>query len=163
MERYFALLREGGADLAIEVETGSVVTAPWTIYKCKFGCSVYGKSYCCPPNTPTYLDTRAILDSFQRAILFRTHTQNTVTPLAAELARELFLDGYYKAIAFGDGDCQRCAKCSINHCNFPGKTVPSMEACGIDVFATVRNQGLDIHTLRERGEEQNHFGLLLVE
>lgn len=37
------------------------------------------------------------------------------------------------------------------------------EACGIDVFATVRNNGLHIHTLRERGEEQNHFGLVLVE
>ena len=163
MERYFDQLKAGGADLAMEIRPESVVTAPWTIYKCKFGCSVYGKSYCCPPNTPTYQETRAMLDSFRRAILFRTHTQLTVTPLAAELARELFLDGYYKAIAFGDGDCQECAKCNIEHCNFSGKTVPSMEACGIDVFATVRNNGLEIHTLRERGEEQNHFGLILIE
>ena len=26
-----------------------------------------------------------------------------------------------------------------------------MEACGIDVFATVRANGLEIHTLREKG------------
>ena len=38
-----------------------------------------------------------------------------------------------------------------------------MEACGIDVFATVRNNGLEIHILREKGEIQNHFGLLMVD
>lgn len=38
-----------------------------------------------------------------------------------------------------------------------------MEACGIDVFATVRSNGLEINTLREKGEIQNHFGLLLVD
>lgn len=163
MEIYLNRLRQGGADLALEIAPASVVTAPWTLYKCKFGCSVYGKSYCCPPNTPSYRETRAMLDCFTRAILFRTHTQFTVTPLAAQLARELFLDGYYKAIAFGDGDCRRCAACNTAHCNFPGQAVPSMEACGIDVFATVRGNGLAIDTLRERGEPQNHFGLLLVE
>lgn len=50
----------------------------------------------------------------------------------------------------------------IERCNFPGQTVPSMEACGMDVFATVRNNGLEIHTLRVKGEPQNHFGLILV-
>ena len=39
----------------------------------------------------------------------------------------------------------------------------AMEACGIDVFATVRANGLEIHTLRDPGEVQNHFGLVLVE
>lgn len=163
MDPYFDRLRAGGADLVVEIEPERVVTAPWTIYKCKFGCPVYGTSWCCPPNTPTYRETRAILDSFRRAVLFRTHAPSTVTPLAAALVRELFLDGYYKAIGFGDGDCQLCGKCAADHCRFPGRTVPSMEACGIDVFATVRDHGLEIRTLRERGEEHNHFGLVLMD
>ena len=104
-----------------------------------------------------------ILDCFSKGILFRTHEENTITPLAVEVAKEMFLDGYYKAIAFGDGNCQKCAKCNPERCNFPGQTVPSMEACGMDVFATVRNNGLEIHTLRVKGEPQNHFGLILVE
>ena len=58
---------------------------------------------------------------------------------------------------------QKCKVCNPDHCNFPGKTVPAMEACGIDVFATVRANGLEIHTLRDPGEVQNHFGLVLVE
>ena len=39
----------------------------------------------------------------------------------------------------------------------------AMEACGIDVFATARAHGLEVHTLRVLGEERNHFGLILVE
>lgn len=71
--------------------------------------------------------------------------------------------GYYKVIGFGSGPCKKCKKCNPQYCNFPDKTVPAMEACGIDVFATVRNNGLEIYILREKGEIQNHFGLLMVE
>lgn len=58
---------------------------------------------------------------------------------SAEVARELFLDGYYKAIALGDGNCRKCAKCNPEGCNFPGQMVSFMEACGMDVFVAVRN------------------------
>ena len=163
MEKYIELLKSRGADLAIVIKTGSVVTAPWTVYKCQYGCKAYGKNLCCPPNTPTYKETQDILDSYSEAILFRTHEVDTVTPAAVDLAKEMFLDGYYKAIAFGDGGCRKCTKCNMDHCRFPGETVPSMEACGIDVFATVHANGLEIHTLREKGEMQNHFGLILYE
>lgn len=161
MEKYKETLKSMGADLVTVIDAGSVVTAAWTIYKCKFGCASYGKNHCCPPNAPTYKETQDMLACYEKGLLFRTHESNTITPMAVELARQMFLDGYYKAIAFGDGDCQKCAKCSPGRCNFPGKTVPSMEACGIDVFATVRANGLVIDVLREKGEVQNHFGLVL--
>ena len=163
MEKYQELLKRKGADLTILIDAKSVVTAAWTRYKCKFGCNSYGKNHCCPPNTPTYKETREIIDCFSRAILFRTHNIEKVTPMAVEVARELFLDGYYKAIAFGAGDCQKCKVCNVQHCNFPKETVPSMEACGIDVFETVRNNGLEISTLRDRDEIPNFFGLILVD
>ena len=88
---------------------------------------------------------------------------NIVTPLAVQVARELFLDDYYKAIASGCGSCKKCKKCNPDFCNFPNETVPSMEAYGIDVFATVRNNGLEIHTLKSRKEVHNYFGLVMVE
>ena len=163
MEKYFSLLKKDGADLAIKIDAKSIRTAAWTIYRCQFGCNTYGKSHCCPPNTPTWKETQEMLDCFQYGILFRCHEMEIVTPLAVRAARELFLDGYYKVIAFGSGPCQKCRNCNSGHCNFPGQTVPSMEACGIDVFATARNNGLEIHTLREKGETQNHFGLVMVE
>ncbi len=87
---------------------------------------------------------------------------NIVTPLAVKVARELFLDDYYKVIAFGSGPCKMCQECNPDHCNFPDKTVPAMEACGINVIGRVRNNNLEIYTMREKDEIQNHFGLILV-
>lgn len=163
IEKYIELLESKGADLAIIIEANSVVTAPWTVYKCKFGCSAYGKNLCCPPYAPTYKETQELLNCYSKGILFRMHSIKDVTPLAVEIEKKMFLDGYYKVIAFGAGKCQRCSKCSMDQCNFPGDTSPSMEACGIDVFSTVQTNGIDIHPLREKGELQNCFGLILFE
>jgi len=163
MDKYFNMLKERGADFVSAIDADSVVTAPWVTYKCQFGCSSYGKNNCCPPFTPTYNATREILRSYRKGILFRMHHLKDVTPSAVQIAREMFLDGYYKVIAFGAGCCQKCANCSIGNCKFPGQTVPSMEACGIDVFATVRKNGVEIHTLREKGQLKNCFGLILFE
>lgn len=163
MEKYFNILKENGADLTIKIDTKTIVTAPWTIYRCKFGCDTYVKSHCCPPNSPSWKETQEMIDCFEYGILFRCHEMSLVTPLAVKIARELFLDDYYKAIAFGSGPCKKCKNCNPDYCNFPDKTVPAMEASGIDVFATVRNNGLEIHTLKEKNEVQNHFGLVLVE
>ncbi|MDO4572284.1 MAG: DUF2284 domain-containing protein [Clostridia bacterium] len=163
MERYFAALQSNGADLAVKIPASSIITGAWTVFKCKYGCAAYGKSHCCPPNCFTWKETQEMIDCYQYGILFRCHEMRAVAPLAVKLAGELFLAGYYKAIAFGSGPCKICRECHPDHCNFPNKAIPSMEACGIDVFATVRNNGLEIHTLKEAGETQNHFGLILVE
>ena len=163
MEKYLNFLKENGADVAIVIDPASVITAPWTVYICKFSCPAYDTNHYCPPRAPSWKETQEILDCYKTAILFRTHELNTITALAVKAQRELFLDGYYKSIAFGSGGCDKCAKCNPDHCNQAGTMVPSMEACGIDVFGTVRANGLEIRTLREKGEEMNHYGLLLVE
>ena len=51
----------------------------------------------------------------------------------------------------------------MDHCRFPKKTVPSMEGCGIDVFATARNNGFTINTVKEKTDQHNYFGLVLFE
>jgi hypothetical protein len=37
-----------------------------------------------------------------------------------------------------------------------------MEACGIDVFETVRNNGLEISTQKERYDGWSYFALILL-
>lgn len=162
MKKYMEMLKSNGADAVKEIDPHSIVTAAWTIYKCQYGCSSYGQNHCCPPKSPGYQQTKEMIACYTKGILFQCHHWG-VTDLAVKVARELFLDGYYKAIAFGSGPCKRCEICNPNACNFPEKAIPSMEACGIDVFATVRANGFSIHTLKEKGETRNHFGLLLVE
>ena len=161
MERYLELIRAGEGEPRV-IDPATVVTAAWTVYKCQFGCGSYGRNHCCPPEAPDYLRTRAILDEYRTAILFRCRHWGT-TALAVKTARELFLDGYYKVLAFGSGPCKLCPSCDPAGCRRPGEAVPSMEASGIDVFATARANGFSIRTLREVGEERSHFGLLLVE
>jgi hypothetical protein len=38
-----------------------------------------------------------------------------------------------------------------------------MEACGIDVFATVRKHGFTINVLKSYKAPQHYFGLVLIE
>ena len=38
-----------------------------------------------------------------------------------------------------------------------------MEGCGIDVFQTARNNGFTIDTLRDRDDDHNYFGLVLLQ
>lgn len=162
MEKYIKMLTEAGADPAVIIDPREVITAPWTVFKCQFGCGSYGKNHCCPPKAPSYEKTRAVLDCYEKGILFRVHHWNA-TAMAAECARELYLDGYYKTIGFGSGMCKLCKECDPNGCRQPEKAIPSMEACGIDVFATARHFDLEVHTLCSPDEQRSHFGLILVE
>lgn len=165
MNKYIELLKENGADRAVKIEAESIVTAPWTRYKCQFGCDFYGKCLTCPPYTPTWKETKEMIDVFSYGILFHLgeNSPQSVTALAVEVSRQIFLDGYYKTIAFGSGPCGLCKTCSGETCRFHKKTLPSMEGCGIDVFQTVRNNGFSIKPLKERGELGDYFGLILVE
>jgi len=175
LEKYCHLALEEGASHAKQIHPDSVVTAPWVRLKCQSGCSRYGLSYCCPPDTPTSDQTRAVIDCYRRAILF--HREGPHTPDRGKLFRQyfdrmvdleetLFRDGYYKAFVFLAGGCRLCKECAKlegTPCNFRKRARPSMEACGIDVYETARNNGYFIETLREKTETQNIFCLMLVD
>ena len=156
-----------GAKAAKIVKGSSVATAPWVRLKCQFGCGGYGNSLCCPPHTPTPDQMRAVLDSYEHAVLFEGGSEDWRKPkkIARELEREVFLAGYYKAFGLGAGGCSLCEEeCAIDEgCRHPHEARPSMEACGIDVFQTVRAGGFEIEVVRDRDDAQHYFGLVLVE
>jgi len=83
-----------------------------------------------------------------------------------DLEEEMFKDGYYKAFLITSGPCQLCKECAIlksEPCKFSNRTRPSMEACGIDVYQTVRNNGFPIQPLKDKEEDQDRFGVILVD
>ena len=175
LKKYCESAIKGGATHAKQILPDSVVTAPWVRLKCQFGCPGYGKGYCCPPDTPTPDQTREILDTYQRAILF--HIQMPDMPqkekhfrkffdMLVDLEGELFKDGFYKAFVFLAGPCRLCKKCAKREekpCNFLYQARPCMEACGMDVFQTARKNGFFIKTLREKAETNNEYCLMLVD
>ena len=175
LEKYCRMAKDRGATDAITIHPDRVVTAPWVLIKCQFGCPDYGRGYCCPPHTHTYDRTRAILDSYGRAILFRIEAPATegrgkrykdYMDMLVELEGTLFKDGYYKALVVLSGSCIKCKKCGIltdNPCVNRARARPSMEACGIDVFQTARNNGFFIKTLKEKEDTHNDYCLMLVD
>jgi predicted metal-binding protein len=167
-------LEHGVTDAKI-IHPGTVITAPWVRWKCRYGCAGYGERYTCPPDSPTHDQTRQMLDCYNRAILFhqeqpaspeRSKTGKDFLNKMIELEGEIFKDGYYKAFVFLAGPCHLCKECAKSKdlpCNFGMKARPCMESSGIDVFQTARNNGFDIVTLREKSETRNIFCLMLVD
>ncbi|MCX5919582.1 MAG: DUF2284 domain-containing protein [Deltaproteobacteria bacterium] len=85
-----------GAREAKIIDPKTVETAPWVRWKCQFGCGGYRSSLMCPPHSPTPEETRKVLDSYKRAILFEAGRLDT-KEIAVKMEREAFLSGYYKA------------------------------------------------------------------
>ena len=151
------------AEDACFIDPASVVVGYWTRYKCQYGCGAYGKSLCCPPHTPTPDETRKILSDYQVGLLVHFTGKTRVTRAMATIEREIFLMDYYKVISFGAGPCRLCKECDLLECKVPDLARPSMEACGIDVYSTARNNGFPIHVLTSKEQDQNRYGLLLIE
>lgn len=99
-----------------------------------------------------------------------------------DLEQHAFYNGYYKALAFAAYPCIYCEECASEklqgvvdrsvkrECPHGEKVRTSMEAAGIDVFATVRKLNLPINVVPCKANEYgmitttdiNSYGLLLV-
>ncbi len=158
-----ARARELGAAGAKPIRPATVATAAWVRMKCQFGCGGYGSNLCCPPFTPTPDETRRVIDCYKTALLIHCKPGSDPTGIAAKLEREAFLAGYHKALGYGGGPCFECKKCNLKRCAKPDRARPSMESCGIDVYATARANGFPIEVVKNSKCDQNYYGLLLVE
>ncbi len=169
VEAYCREIIERGVDGAKVVDPRSVVTAEWVRMKCQFGCPGFGTSHCCPPHTPPPDLTRKVIDSYHKAILVhrRIPKGEKTKPFNETIVNfeiKIFLEGYYKAWSMGSGPCRLCKECDpTTACKHGYEARPSMEACGIDVFKTARDNGFSIEVVKIHEEERNLFGLILVE
>jgi predicted metal-binding protein len=162
-DRFIKKAVELGAEEAKLIDTGTIITAPWVRLKCQFGCGGYKSSYCCPPNSPTPEETRAVLECYQKAILIHCKGHVSVTKIVITLERIIFLSGFYRALGFGAGPCSLCKTCAVDGCKHPEKARPSMEACGIDVYMTARSNGYPIEVVIDKKSDENYYGVVLVE
>ncbi len=159
-----------GVEDAVVVSPRGVVTAAWVRLRCQYGCAEYGHCLTCPPYSPTPETTRRVLDEFKTAILLHAKDWRPLRKLACALETEMFLAGYYKAFALACGPCWLCKTCGAAGrrggpaaCKHPDLARPSMEAAGIDVYATARAAGLPIEVVTSQQCPQNHYALVLVE
>lgn len=156
---------------ALVVSPTKVFTAEWVRLRCQFGCSEYGQCLTCPPHSPTPETTRRVLDEYKSAILLHGTDWQAVRETGQALEKKLFLDGYHKAFSLLCGPCWICKNCALGRekngkplaCRHPDLARPSMEAAGIDVYATARAAGLPIEVVRDENCPQNYYALVLVE
>ncbi|MGQ9514385.1 MAG: DUF2284 domain-containing protein [Thermoproteota archaeon] len=156
-----------GATDAKPIKTKDVVTAEWVRLKCQFGCGGYNQNLTCPPFTPTPSTTRKILDEYEWALLlrFKHPSPTNIRQALSQLERKIFLSGYYKTFGFASGPCELCERCNVKEgiCRKPDQARPSMEACGIDVYATARGAGFGINVVKTRDEAPTYYCLILVD
>jgi predicted metal-binding protein len=161
---FVGIALEMGATDAKVIKASTVRCEPWVRLKCQFGCGGYSKRLMCPPFTPTPEETARVISCYRRAILLHAKDNDIINEIIPRLERKIFLSGYYKALGLGSGPCYLCDKCNIKaRCKFPYLARPAMEACGIDVFSTVRANGFHIEVVRSRRQRGDYFGVILVD
>ncbi|MBA7670522.1 hypothetical protein ES703_78668 [subsurface metagenome] len=160
-----------GASKAKIIKAEEIAVADWVRLKCQYGCGGYGERLTCPPYSPTPSETRRIIAGYKRGILMKFRScqecgdQGAVDihKVVAEMERDLFLLGFYAAFGMACGPCNLCTECNLEECQKPDLARPSMEACGIDVYATARKAGFKIEVLTRKDQIPRCFGLILVE
>ncbi len=156
-----------GATEAKIIKAETIVTAAWVRMRCQFGCGGYNSNLCCPPHTPDYRQMREVIHCYTKAVLIhcagKITGKNSPTKIIVKLERDIFLAGYYKAFGLGAGPCTICTECNFDGCVHAEKARPSMESCGIDVFATARNNGYPIEVVTDDSCMVNRYGLILIE
>ncbi len=155
---------ELGCSQAIVIHTNTITVGRWVQLKCKYGCEEYGKKLTCPPHSPSFEEMREILKEYNKALLLHGHLSWQMRYITAEIEKHAFSMGFYKAFGLGAGPCKLCETCETAvSCVRPMEARPSMEACGIDVYQTARNHNLKIETLKNKNDEVNIYGLVLLE
>jgi len=157
------VLSMGALDAKL-IDAKDIVVRDWVRLKCQYGCGRFGKSLTCPPYSPSPEQMKHVLSGYSTAILMRLPDESMAThDMIAKLERSAFLQGYYRAFGLPAGPCERCESCNLKHCAYPRLARPSVEACGVDVYESVRKSGFVINVRKTHKEEPTYFGLLLIE
>lgn len=172
-EEYVNAALSRGITYAKIIDTKTIITDNWVRLKCQYGCGGYGKRLTCPPFSPTPEYTRKMLGEYSKALLMqitgiepekeRTMSR-TLEKIVATIERDIFLDGFYKAFGMGSGPCRLCRTCNTKKdCVYPDRARPAMEACGIDVYQTVRNNGFELEVVKTEDACCSYNGVVLIE
>ncbi len=162
LKRYLELARELGVSDAAVVKKGSWFLDPRVTLKCTVPrCRNYDTCSNCPPHTPNWRETAALIEPYRTAVLLRWVYVRDVAPeiaasrrrstysTLADIEAAAFYDGYYFACGFGAGSCRYLCGGEIcrelvepeKGCRHPLLARPSMEAMGFDVYRTASAAG----------------------
>jgi predicted metal-binding protein len=178
LEEIDLLAKELGFVEVNVLKTREIVTARWVGLKCRYGCANYNTSWCCPPAAPDLPTTREFLSEYEWGLLlvsegtnehfYRNSSEKRRVQIkrwksTVALERRLFLMGYYKAFGIPAETCALCKECAYpKQCRFPNEKRPSLEACSIDVFETLKRIGKSARLVRNVEDCYYSYSLILL-
>jgi len=178
LEGIITYLRENGATEVKIINAADVCIDERVRLKCQIPrCDSYGQNLMCPPYVPSVAEFRTQLSLFSTALLLQISASikqvssdvyapaNKLHDLVNRGEKAAFEAGFRFATGLIGGCCRLCEECVIvagsTKCRFPFKARPSMEAIGIDVFATTEKAGCAVTF--PINDEVTWTGLILIE
>jgi predicted metal-binding protein len=161
---YATMAYDLGARHVRFITPNDVKLDPRCYLKCRYGCEEWGRKWTCPsaPGIIPLDEFKAMLDQYHAIMLIHAPTFVLNQEISFAIERQAYYDGHY--FAFSLAGCALCEPCMYPEpCPYQYKARPSMQAMGIDVFATAHAQGLPLDTLVGPGDEENWYSLVLIE
>lgn len=163
----------------IPLTTDKIVVAEWVHLKCKYGCSQFNTSWCCPPVTLDYEKTKNLMKEYSLALLlvgrtrrvdfYRNNQRKRVRQLrgwkgTVSIERLLFMEGFYKAFSLVGEGCALCKTCAYpENCRFPREKRPSLESFSIDVMGTLKAIDIVPKVATSITDSYSYYSLILLE
>ncbi len=165
VEKYQALGLEMGLRHVKLLGPEQVFFDPRALLKCRWGCEDYFKpTLKCGARGLSQAECREMVRSYCRILLLHGHDAHLVSKAVLALGRAAFLDGHY--FAFGVRYCRLCPSCAVDQgkeCIQPDKVRPCDQALGIDMYRTAREAGPPCQVLQHKDDQQNRYGLVLID
>jgi len=135
------------------------------ILKCRWGCEdFFNQTVKCDTRNTSFSVRTEMVKAYKHILLVHSHDASQLSKAVLEIERTAFLDGYY--FSFAIRYCKLCKSCAVDQgksCPTPEKVRPCDQSFGIDVYRTVRNQGLPCDVLQNKEAVQNRYGFVLLE
>ena len=104
-----------------------------------------------------------ILEEYDQALLIYANQDTNVQEVVIHLETRFKQKGYQKAFALGAQPCNISDPCTIStYCQNPEKERPTLQACGIDVKATVSNNGWPDVIQHKPCSDSHPIGMILL-
>jgi predicted metal-binding protein len=175
-------LREAGRNYGLDdirpFPCEDIIVADWVNLKCRYGCSRYNRSWCCPPATPEPDRVRQILSEYSQALLlqgshrfpefYRDDSRKRAELVrcwkgTVSLERLIFLEGYHKAFSLVGESCGLCKNCTYpKNCRFPQEKRPSVVSFSIDMVGTLHRLGITPHVATDKSEPFTFYAIILL-
>ena len=154
-----AALNAGADNIARISSARIMIDASFRKYCAQNACGCYGRCWVCPPDCGEIGDLERRIRAYPCALLYQTvgtledsfdadgMRRAKRRHLRVSQALQTFLlqsagADFLHLSAGGCGVCETCAKITNEPCRHPERALLSLEACGIDVYNTVKDTPL---------------------